>query len=402
MPHALADTNLFKPIKVGKVTLKNRLAYAPTTRNRNTTEWVPTDSMREYYAERAENNGGLLIAEATSPSPDFGYYANTPMIDTPRQVAAWKKIVDEVHSKGSYMSLQLWHLGRAANPKLLKDHGIDYVGPSPIYIDDTYEKGAEAAGNPLRAMTVDEIHAAVKSWAKAAKKAVDEAGFDFVEIHAAHMYLLDQFIQAVSNHRTDEYGGSIENRSRFALEVVDAMIDAVGAEHVAIRLSPYVQVQGGEGINAKINPIVTWGYILSELERRAQEGNRIGYVSFIEPRFKTFDGKPNPSDIGIQWATDIWKGVFVITGALLHDPDYTRVQQLVNANDRTIIGSSRYYTSNPDLANRLKNGYPLTHYDRPTFYNNMSNYGYITWGKYGEENLTEDSDVAKRVPKALA
>jgi len=402
MPHPLADTNLFKPIKVGNVTLKNRLAFAPTTRNRNTTEWVATDSMEKYYTQRAENNGGLLIVEATSPSPAFGFYPNTPMIDTPQQVAAWKKIVDSVHSKGSYISLQLWHLGRAAAPGLLKQHGVDFVGPSAVYIDDASKKAAEAAGNPLRAMTVDEIHATVKSWAAAAKKAVDEAGFDFVEIHSAHMYLLDQFIQAVSNHRTDEYGGSIENRSRFALEVVDALIDAIGAERVAIRLSPYVQFQGGEGINAKINPTVTWGYILSELERRAKEGKRIAYISFVEPRFKDFGSQSNPSNIGIQWVTQIWKGVLVITGALLQDPEYKRVQELVGANDRTLIGSSRYYTSNPDLANRLKNGYPLTPYDRSTFYISMSNKGYITWGKYGEKNLAEDSEVAKTVPKPLA
>ncbi|VEU21178.1 DEKNAAC102086 [Brettanomyces naardenensis] len=401
----LAKTNLFKPIKVGPVTLKNRLAFAPTTRYRNTVDFVPTDSMRTYYEQRATDNGGLLITEATFAAPGFGLYSHAPGIDDDRKVEAWRKIVEAVHSKGTFISIQLWNLGRAADPKVLKEHGLPFVAPSPIYIDDKSKKAAEDAGNPLRALTLDEIHAEVKEYAAAAKRAINGAKFDIVEIHGAHGYLLDQFTSEAANKRTDEYGGSIENRARFLLEAVDAIIEAVGAEHTAIRLSPYAQFQGVVGINAKTNPIVTYGYILSELERRAKEGKRLAYVSFAEPRVAGGTGGRvapegfKPPVVNTSWWNEIWKGVIIRSGNLLHDEGYTLLKEYVDADDRTLIGASRYYTSNPDLANRLKNGYPLTKYDRSTFYNVESNEGYVTWPKYGEK---ADEEIGKVKPKALA
>lgn len=402
MPYPLKDTNLFKPLKVGNVTLKNRTVFAPTTRFRNTEDFVATDSMLEYYAERAENNGGLLILEGVFGAPEFGLYENAPMIYTDRQVAAFKKLVAAIHEKGSYAALQLWNLGRQADPAVLKKHGLDFVAPSAIYINDDDKKKAEAAGNPLRALTVDEIHEMVKTSAEAAKRSIEGADFDIVEIHGAHMYLVDQFLNESSNQRTDEYGGSIENRARFLLEVVDALVEAVGPEHVGIRLSPYAVFAGGLGINSRINPIATWGYVLSELERRGKEGSRLAYVHIVEPRVSGNADNPVFPDIDTNWIETIWTGVVIRAGALLHDTQYKELRRIVDANDRTLIGASRYYTSNPDLAVRLKNGYELTPYDRSTFYNKFSNWGYITWGKYGEANATQDSEIAQKVPKALA
>lgn len=392
---SLAKTNLFKPIKVGSITIPNRLVYAPTTRFRNSDDFVATDSMLKYYGERALNKG-LIIMEATCPAPSFGLYPNCPMIYTKQQVKAWKILVDKVHKNGGFISLQLWHLGRTAPPQLLKKFGLPYVSASPIYIDDAAKKGAKECGNPLREMTVDEIHAATKEWAAAAKRAINEAKFDFVEIHGANMYLLDQFLNECSNHRTDQYGGSIENRARFMLEVVDALTEAVGAEHVGLRISPYGEIQGAVGLKAKINPIVTWGYVLSELERRAKEGKRIAYVSYMEERAFGEQETPEPREVNALWLNEIWKGVLIRAGALIHEKGFKSLKNYVDGDDRTMIGSGRYYTSNPDLTIRLKNGYPLTKYDRSTFYSH-SNQGYITFGKYGEK-ATED----KSNPKPLA
>lgn len=390
MPCPLENTNLFKPLKVGNVTLKHRLAHAPTARIRNTDEFVATDSMLQYYSQRAENNGGLIIVEATTPALSFGTYTNSTSIETPTQVAAWKKIVDAIHEKGSFVSIQLIHLGRLGNTQLLEDHGLPLVAPST---DPDYPTAKE--------LTIKEIKDIVKEFVAAAKRAINEAGFDFVEIHGAHMYLVDQFVQQVSNKRTDEYGGSIENRARLALELTDAVTEAVGAEHTAIRFSPYAELAGSLGINSEINPVVTWGYILSELEKRGKAGKRIAYVSIVEARVSGSETNPNYVPVDSHWINTIWSGVLVRSGALLHDTEYTELRDYVKNDDRTIIGSGRYYSSNPDLSNRLRKGYELTHYDRNTFYAS-TNWGYITWAKYGEPSATEESELAKKLPKALA
>lgn len=398
MSSELAQSNLFKPIKVGTVLLKNRLVYAPTTRFRNTEDFVATDSMLKYYTDRATDNGGLLTIEATFPSYEFGLYERGPMIKTEQQVAAFKKIVQAVHKKGSFIGMQLWNLGRIADPKLLKKYDLPYVAPSPIYVNEESEKAAKECGNELRELSVGEIQAMVKEYAAAARRAVYEAGFDLIEIHAAHMYLLDQFLQESSNQRKDEYGGSIENRARFMLEVVDACIDAVGAEHVAIRLSPYAKFEGGLGIDSRINPMVTWGYVLSELERRGQAGNRLAYISIVEPVYPYEQVIAEEDKIDYSWPDMIWKGVVIRAGGFLDKSNISNLPAVVNSNDRTLIAVGRYYTSNPDLAARLKNSLELTHYDRPHFYTG-SNIGYLDFQKSGEPI---DHSMDTIAPKALA
>ncbi|KAG7738444.1 hypothetical protein KL923_003141 [Ogataea haglerorum] len=397
---SLAESNLFKPIKVGNVELKNRLAYPPTTRQRATADFVPTDSMLKYYEQRAENNGGLLVAEATCPDYSFGPHPNAPMIKTPQQVEAWRQIIEAVHNKGSYLSIQLWHLGRTANAQFIKSKGVQLVGPSKLYMDEASEKAAKEAGNELRELTIPEIEDIVKEFAAAAKRAVLEAKADFIELHAAHGYLLDQFIQPNINKRTDKYGGSIENRARLTLEVVDACVEAVGAEHVAIRLSPYAAVQGLEGVDAEIHPISYIGYVLSELERRAKEGKRLAYVSVVEPRVNGIFDSKDEREFNTSWISEIWKGVLLRSGAYLNQ-NSKFIEEDVNANDRTLIGVSRYYTSNPDLADRLKRGLTLTPYDRSRFYKIFSNDGYITFPKHGEDP-EQYKGLADVVPQPLA
>ncbi|KAG0677145.1 hypothetical protein C6P40_000987 [Pichia californica] len=398
-PKDLANSNLFKPIKLGSVELKNRLVYAPTTRFRNTKDFVATDSMLEYYTRRAINNGGLLIVEATFPSLEFGLYENAPCIKTPEQVKAFKKIVDSVHSKGSSIAVQLWNLGRTADPKLLKKYNLPFVAPSPIYFDKNSEITAKEAKNELRSLTIPEIKNMIIEYSNAAKRSVNEAGFDIVEIHGAHMYLLDQFLQESSNNRTDEYGGSIENRARFMLEVIDACIEAVGADHVAIRLSPYAEFQGGLGYKAKINPIVTWGYVLSELERRAKNGNRLAYISIVEPRVSGANDNPDASSVNFTWPDLIWKGPIVRAGGFLDKDNISKLPSVVNKDDHTLIAVGRYFTSNPDLAHRLKEGLELTPYDRSTFYKLGSNIGYLDYDSYGKPLDHSKDDIEA---KALA
>ncbi|GMG40260.1 unnamed protein product [Ambrosiozyma monospora] len=399
---SLKDTNLFKPIKVGSVTLQNRLAFAPTTRFRNTEDFVATNLQKKYYEDRAEKNGGLLITEATFISPQAGLYPHGPMIHTERQAKAWKQVVDGVHAKGTSIAMQLWHLGRAAYPDLLKKHGLPLLAASADYIDEESKQAAIKAGNELRAFTIPEIKAMIQEYVEAAKKAINIAGFDFVEIHSAHMYTLAQFIDIASNHRTDQYGGSIENRNRLTLEVVDALIEAVGAEKVGIRISPYVTWQGGSGADSELmHPIAQYAYLYSELERRGKEGKRLAYVHSVEARVAIGIDVQDAPQYSSEWVRQIWKGVLVRAGSYLHQDGYKNLINDVNGDDRTIIAVSRYFTSNPDLAERLKNGQELTKYDRTYFYA-QTNYKYNTWGKFGEENKGEDSVEAKQEMVALA
>ncbi|GME85744.1 unnamed protein product [Ambrosiozyma monospora] len=209
------------------------------------------------------------------------------------------------------------------------------------------------------------------------------------------MHTLAQFIDIASNHRTDEYGGSIEKRTKLTLEVVDALIEAVGAEKVGIRISPYSEFHGGSGANSKLmHPIAQYAYLYSELERRGREGKRLAYVHTVESRMAVGGDVVEGPEYSVEWVAQIWKGVLIRAGGYLHQEGYKNLIHDVNLDDRTIIAVSRYYTSNPDLAHRLKNGLELTKYDRSTFYGG-GNYGYNTWGKYGEDAKAQDSIEAK-------
>ena len=205
----ISNSNLFKPIKVGNKTIKNRIAHLPTTRNRATDDHVPTDLMKKYYTDRAKS-GSLLITEATLISLDQGVYPNVPGMWNKQQKDAWKEITDSVHSIGGTIAIQLWALGRVGNAKLLKDEGLPLTGVSPIYEHEKAEQDAIDAGNPIQELTQDQIKDIVYNQFANAVKLADEAGFDFIELHGANGYLFEQFIHPGTNKRTDKYGGSIE------------------------------------------------------------------------------------------------------------------------------------------------------------------------------------------------
>ncbi|KAK6463111.1 NAPDH dehydrogenase [Scheffersomyces coipomensis] len=384
---SLSQSNLFKPLQVGNVTLNQRIAHLPTTRFRASSEHIPTDLLLKYYTDRSITPGTLLITEATLASEKVGLYANVPGIWNEQQAQAWKKVNDSIHEAGSFVSLQLWALGRAGNPKLLKEKGLDFVAPSPIYHTPESQTQAEEVGNPIREITLDEIHDLIYNQYPNAIKNAIAAGFDIIEFHSANGYLLEQFIDPSSNHRTDKYGGSIENRTRIVLEIIDNLIEqGIDAKKLAIRLSPFRNVRGHLGEKESVHPIATYGYLVSELQQRANKGHALSYISVIE----------NAAEYGIattDFISQIWKGPIVRAAAYSLANDFSQLVKDVDVDDRTIIGFGRYFISNPDLVDRLKHGYELTPFEAPNFYTN-SNLGYNTYPFYNK-TLEYDEETEK-------
>ena len=399
----LKDSLVFQPIKVGDNTLSNRIVYCPTTRFRAakgneepTYRHVPLDLMLKYYSDRAQYPGTLLVTEATLISNRAGGYDGCPKISTQEETKAWKKVVDAVHSKGSFLSCQFWFLGRVGYPSLLKHRKLDYLAPSPIYENEKHQKQAEKAGLPLREVTEQEIHDIIyNDYTIAAKNAI-AAGFDFIELHGAHGYFIDQFLHECSNQRTDKYGGSIENRCRFVLELIDHLITIVGAHRLAIRLSPWAEVQG---IVEKESPIPTFSYLINELQKRADQGNQLAYLSVVEPRVQgtiTADIKTMKGDN--EFVAEIWKGVLLRAGNYTYDAPEFKGIVADTSNNRTLVGFSRFFISNPDLVLKLKNNpSSLVKYDRKLFYEQF-NWGYNT---YGQDQPVDEEKERKKFPKVI-
>ncbi|CUM64877.1 uncharacterized protein PRCAT00002493001 [Priceomyces carsonii] len=390
---ALKDTKIFEPIRIGDHTLSNRVVFAPTTRRRALDDHTPSDLQLKYYSDRSEYAGSLLITEGTFVSEEAGLYTNVPGIWNQKQEQAWRKITDKVHENGSYISCQLWNLGRTADPVLLKERGYDFVSSSVVYTSEDSKRVAEESWNPLRALKTEEIEKMVnETYVNAAERAI-KAGFDYIELHCAHGYLLDQFLQPCSNKRTDKYGGSIENRARVVLEIVDKLIETVGSHRIGLRISPWAKFQNMLAEKDEVHPITTFSYLLHELQRRADKGNELAYISIVEPRAQgslaenrvQVDEAVEPSKIGgdNSFVYNVWKGAVLRTGNYTYDvPNFFCALADIE-DDRTLIGFSKFYTSNPDFVHRLKEGLPLNHYDRSTFYA-KSNWGYNTFLRYGE------------------
>ncbi|KAI0803082.1 NADH:flavin oxidoreductase/NADH oxidase [Irpex lacteus] len=367
----MATPKLFTPAQVGDVTLEHRVVLAPLTRFRADDNHVPTDLVVEHYAERAAVRGTLLITEATFIAGQAGGYPNVPGIWSQEQIAGWKKVVDAVHERGSFIYLQLWALGRAAYPTQLEKEGpYPYVSSSDVQLT--------GKPFPARPLTVDEIKEYVTLYATAASNAVHGAGFDGVEIHGANGYLIDQFIQDVSNTRTDEYGGSIENRARFALEVVDAVVAKVGAEKTGIRLSPWNNFQ-----DMKMKePIPQFRYVVQKI---AEKQPKLAYLHLVEPRVEgSSDRAVVPDEESNDFIREIWQPRPLISAG-----GYNRELAIEVAEKKgDLIAFGRHYIPNPDLPLRLKKNLPLTKYDRTKFYNAGETVGYVDY-PYAPENEAE-------------
>ncbi|KAI5956836.1 hypothetical protein KGF54_000454 [Candida jiufengensis] len=400
----LKDTLVFEPIQVGDVTLSNRIVYCPTTRFRAAKSpneigaHLPSDLMLEYYSQRAQYPGTLLVTEATFVSRGAGGYDGIPAIATEEETKAWKKIVDAVHAKKSFISLQAWFLGRVADARILKKEGQKYVAPSVIYPDGRTKHLSEKAGLPLTELSIPEIHDLIhKDYAIAAKNAMS-AGFDFFEIHFAHGYLPDSFLHESSNQRTDKYGGTIENRARFGLELIDHLSTIIPPSKLAIRLSPWAEIQG---IYEETSPIPQFSYFLDQLQKRANNGQELGYVSVVEPRVQgvvTADLEDMKGSN--QFVEEVWKGITLRAGNYTYDaPEFKQIKEDVS-NGRTLVGFSRYFISNPDLVSKLKNDpSSLVKYNRELFYQPY-NWGYNTYDGKDYDEDTEKKRVAKPIQRS--
>ncbi|KAI0173248.1 12-oxophytodienoate reductase 1 [Hypoxylon sp. FL1284] len=368
----LKDTRLFSPLKLGNMQLEHRVAMAPCTRLRGIKEsdgvHVPDDLMVEYYGQRA-CKGGLLITEATDIAHYASGYPGATGIYSSSQTAAWKKVTDAVHAKGGYIFLQIWHTGRASPPSFRG--GKLPVSASTHPMGGSWVDGTACEAFPPTPMTVDEIHAVTQDFAQAAKNAV-EAGFDGVEIHSANGYLLDQFINDNINDRTDEYGGSIEKRCRFPLEVIKAVTDAIGSDKVGIRLTPWGYFQD----TMDSDRLGHWSYLCEQIAA-LPVSNRPIYVHMIEARFdegldeqekiKQLEQKDKAPEISLTPFREILlKGNIVFLAAGCFNWDNAAPKLKEGAAD--IICFGRWYIANPDLPKRLAEGIPLNPYDRATFY----------------------------------
>ncbi|KAB5592695.1 NADH flavin oxidoreductase/NADH oxidase [Ceratobasidium theobromae] len=370
---ATSSNKLFSPLQLGEITLGHRVIMAPLTRFRADDNHVHTDLAVEYYAQRASVPGTLLITEATFIAPEAGGFDHVPGIWNDEQIVAWKKVTDAVHDQHSYIYLQLWALGRAAEPKVLAREGLPYVSSSPTPMEE--------GGPAPRELTKGEIAHYVDLYVQAARNAI-KAGFDGVEIHSANGYLLDQFLQDTCNKRTDEYGGSIENRARFTLQVADAVTAAVGAKKTGLRLSPW-------GMRMK-DPVPTFSYVVKELAKRHTD---LAYLHVVEPVVSGDNDAQHAHDTGSgqkpasnDFAREIWgEHTFLSAGGY----NAKSAEEVLNKFGNSAIVFGRHFIANPDLPVRLRTGVPLTRYDRSTFYTPGPK-GYIDYPRAGQVKASGD------------
>ncbi|CAK7327827.1 unnamed protein product [Dovyalis caffra] len=354
---------LLTPYKMGNFNLSHRIVLAPLTRQRSFNN-VPQPHAIFYYSQRT-TEGGLLIAEATGVSDTAQGYPNTPGIWTQEQVEAWKPIVDAVHAKGGIFFCQIWHVGRVSNRYFQPN------GQAPISCTDKplapqlRANGVDVAEfDPPRRLRTDEIPHVVNDFRIAARNAM-EAGFDGVEIHGAHGYLLDQFMKDQVNDRTDQYGGSLENRCRFALEVVEAVVNEIGADKVGIRLSPYANYgQAGDS-----NPEALGLYMAESLNKYG-----ILYCHMVEPRMKTV-GERIECPHSLLPMRKAFNGTFIVAGGYDRDEGNKAVAE----NYSDLVAYGRVFLANPDLPRRFELDAPLNKYNRDTFYTTDPVIGYTDY-----------------------
>jgi N-ethylmaleimide reductase len=345
---------------------------APLTRSRSEQPGdLPGDLMAEYYTQRA-SKGGLIIAEATTISPSARGWYGAPGLYSDAQVAGWKKITSAVHAKGGRIFAQLWHTGRSSHVAVTGGPSPVSASVNPSYWEDASHLTSTPLGwvqhSPHRALEIPEIQAIVEDYRKAAANAKD-AGFDGVELHSANGYLLDQFLQNGSNKRTDSYGGSIENRVRFLLQVIEAVSSVFGSDRVAVRIGPNGRWNG----MSDSDPTALFDHVVGQLNRFG-----LAYLHIIEPRVKgnvvIAEGQ---APIAAEHFRKLFNGVIVAAGGF--EPDTAKA--IVEKGDADLVAFGRYFVSNPDLPKRIEQGQPLSAYDRATFYT-FDARGYVDYPAY--------------------
>ncbi|SHG65127.1 alkene reductase [Bradyrhizobium erythrophlei] len=367
--------SLFSPLQVGPYRLTHRVVMAPLTRMRaERPSLAPRPLNAEYYAQRA-TPGGLIIAEA-SPVMAGGFgNPGVPGIHSEAQVKGWRAVVDAVHARGGLIFLQLWHVGRVSHSSF-QPGGALPVAPSAVPISAEL-KTMTADGKPAsyetpRALETSEIAGIVEAFRQGASNAM-KAGFDGVEIHGANGYLIEQFLQSRSNLRTDRYGGGIESRARFLMEITEAVIGVWGASRVGVRLSPY----GIANDSGEADPMPLYSHVVQTLNPLG-----LAYLHFIEPR-SSGAGRAEVNHQNVPSAMvlfrPIWKGILITAGGFTGETANAAIAD----GHADAIAFGRIFISNPDLPRRLSQGLPLTPYNRATFYGGEEK-GYTDYPVYGE------------------
>lgn len=355
---------LNSPLTLGELKLKNRVVMAPLTRSRATAERVPTAMMAEYYAQRA--SAGLIISEATVISEEANGYLNTPGLFTDAQVEGWKLVTDAVHARDGLIVAQLWHVGRVSHPDLLN-------GETPVAASAVQQAGHVSLLRPKReyvvprALEISEIQAIVEQYKQSAIKA-KQAGFDGVELHGANGYLIDQFLQSSTNLRDDIYGGSVENRARFLLEVVDALIEVWGAGRVGVHLAP----RGDEHDMGDANARETFGYVLEKLGKRQ--------IAFFFTREYLAD------DSISEYMQQRSGNVPYIANMKLSREDAINLLETGKAD---AVSFGKDYISNPDLYERLVEDAPLNELVFDNMIGSQTAEGYIDYPTLAELEALE-------------
>ena len=345
---------LFSKTVLGLLTLQNHLVMAPMTRNR-AADNIPNALMMEYYTQRAA--AGLIITEGTSPSPNGLGYPRIPGIFSPAQIDGWKRITDAVHARGAKMFLQIMHCGRIAHPLNLPP-GACVMAPSAMAAaGEMYTDAEGMKPHPVpQAMTEADIKTTIEEFIQAAKNAVT-AGFDGIELHSANGYLLEQFIRPNTNQRTDGYGGTIENRARFVLEVSEAVIDAIGKDKVGIRLSPF-------GV---FNDMPLYDTIEADYTYLAHQLNARGLV-YIHLVDHSSMGAPPVPDVMKAKFRKLFKRTLILSGGY----DAERAESDLDAGKCDLIAVGRPFLANPDLVARWRTGAVVNAPDMATFYTSGS------------------------------
>ena len=367
-----ASAALFSSFDLGGLTLKNRVVMAPLTRGRAGKERMPNALMAEYYAQRA--SVGLMIAEATVISKQANGWLNSPGIYSDEQAEAWKQVVDAVHARTTPFFLQLWHMGRASHSSF-QENGQLPVSASALKLQAEYIHtpiGKQPYETP-RSLETNEIPLVVEDYRRAAVRAKD-AGFDGVEIHAANGYLIDQFLQSKTNHRTDQYGGSLENRYRFLKEIVEAILTVLPANRVGIRLSP----NGNYNDMGSKDFRETFLYVAQQLNAYG-----LAYLHILDGLGFGFH------EMGEPMVLAEFRHVF--TGPLIANCGYTQesAEAAIKDGNADLIAFGRPLISNPDLVERFANGWALNPPADPSIWYSFDQEGYIDFPTYKESSVVQ-------------
>jgi len=347
-------SSLFSPLSLGRHQLAHRVVMPPLTRMRASHNGIAHPLAATYYAQRA-SPGGLVIAEATWTTPSGQGYPGTPGIHDAQQIAAWTRVTEAVHAKGGVIFLQLWHTGRASHSSF-QPEGAPPPAPSAIAISNQMALTRQGQRVPYeipRALALDEIADMIESFRQGARNAM-LAGFDGVEVHGANGYLLEQFLHDRSNQRRDGYGGAPEHRARLLLEVTRAVIEAVGAERVGVRLSPF----GSYNDVGDSNPLALYRHVLAELDAL-----KIAYLHLIEAR----DGASMEISYvhhALRQLRPFWPGPLIVAGGF----NLESAQAAIASGEADAVAFGRLFIANPDLPERLRQSAALNPYERASFY----------------------------------